>query len=170
MESTCSIEGCDRPLSTKGYCKDHYERQRLGKDINVLVKSQYQSEDEIPHGTYRHNKFGCRCVVCKASMAAKDQRGREIRYMKLAQMKLESGCADCGYNEYACALEFDHVRGEKEFNLSRFQGRSWKRVLAEIEKCDVICANCHRVRTQTRNGGFLITMDDIKKWMEVNDG
>ena len=34
------------------------------------------------------------------------------------QIKLDSGCVDCGYNEAACALQFDHIAGDKEFNIS----------------------------------------------------
>lgn len=103
-------------------------------------------------------------------MRIRDRKQREKRYMMLAQIKLESGCVDCGYNEYACALDFDHVDGVKEFTMNRVGRIAWSRVMAEIAKCEVVCAVCHRVRTQTRNGGFLITMDDIKKWMEGSDG
>lgn len=69
------------------------------------------------------------------------------------QYKLDKGCADCGYNEYAVALDFDHVRGEKLFNLARLsanRGVSWQRIFDEIAKCEVVCANCHRVRTEAR--------------------
>ena len=62
--------------------------------------------------------------------------------------KLEHGCAICGYNEHACALHFDHIDpSEKEFDISRGRDVSWKRFLAEIAKCRVLCANCHAVET-----------------------
>jgi len=82
----------------------------------------------------------------------------------LATMKLERGCADCGYAAHPEALDFDHVRGEKLFSLGGHHGR-WKngeyqksnigrmsldRILNETEKCEVVCANCHRVRTSER--------------------
>jgi len=46
-------------------------------------------------------------------------------------------------------LEFDHVRGTKSGNISEMMrgGFSWKRVLEEIEKCEIRCANCHRRKT-----------------------
>jgi hypothetical protein len=55
-------------------------------------------------------------------------------------------CEDCGYDRTVAALEFHHRdRNTKEFTLGSFNG-SWKRLLAEAEKCDLLCANCHRRR------------------------
>jgi hypothetical protein len=63
--------------------------------------------------------------------------------------KQKVGCVDCGYNKHACALDFDHVTGEKKFAISRM--RSLAKVQAEMQKCEVVCANCHRVRTLMRH-------------------
>jgi hypothetical protein len=91
-----------------------------------------------------------------------ERKRRRAEYMqkKLARqraiiqtIKLTAGCADCGYKEHPEALDFDHVRGEKLFNISMKAIGSLKRLLAEIEKCDVVCANCHRVRTAQRRSG-----------------
>jgi hypothetical protein len=62
-------------------------------------------------------------------------------------------CADCGESD-PVVLEFDHLR-DKEFNVCKgFEERAWSSVVAEIEKCDVVCANCHRVRTAARRGSL----------------
>jgi hypothetical protein len=66
----------------------------------------------------------------------------------MAEYKLERGCADCGYKAHSAALHFDHVRGEKFGNVSQSPSLSWFR--QEAEKCDVVCANCHAVRTYER--------------------
>jgi hypothetical protein len=61
-------------------------------------------------------------------------------------------CVDCGEDD-PLVLEFDHL-GEKDFNISKgVRDRGWHKVLAEMAKCDVVCANCHRRRT-ARRGGF----------------
>jgi hypothetical protein len=61
-------------------------------------------------------------------------------------------CVDCGDAD-PVVLEFDHV-ADKQFTISEgIRDRGWDAVLEEIEKCDVVCANCHRRRT-TRRGGF----------------
>ncbi len=58
-------------------------------------------------------------------------------------------CTDCGESYPACVMDFDHVRGEKLFNVTSMKGRSPSEaaILEEVAKCDVVCANCHRIRT-----------------------
>lgn len=76
--------------------------------------------------------------------------------------KLEQGCADCGYNDRPEALGFDHLPGTvKVANVSILITRgSMEKILEEIEKCEVVCANCHAIRTKGRGqhqGWRLIT-------------
>lgn len=53
-------------------------------------------------------------------------------------------CALCGYSKCLGALHFHHMDGdEKEFNLSDSLGRSWKVIEEELDKCLLVCANCH---------------------------
>lgn len=63
-------------------------------------------------------------------------------------------CVDCG-NPDIRILEFDHVHGQKVDEISHLlsQGYGWPRIEAEIAKCEVRCANCHRIKTVER-GGF----------------
>lgn len=58
-------------------------------------------------------------------------------------------CLDCGISYPYYVMDFDHVRGEKRFNLSEIINgtQSKKAILEEIAKCEVVCANCHRIRT-----------------------
>jgi hypothetical protein len=60
-------------------------------------------------------------------------------------------CVDCGNNDLR-VLEFDHVRGEKEDNIGNASQKSWsiEKLQKEIEKCEVRCANCHRIATHER--------------------
>jgi len=62
-------------------------------------------------------------------------------------------CVDCGETDVR-VLEFDHVRGKKLRNISLLlgQGYSWETIQAEIDKCEVRCANCHRIKTNQRSG------------------
>jgi hypothetical protein len=63
----------------------------------------------------------------------------------------ENPCVDCGEGDVV-VLEFDHLR-DKTFDISRgLRDRNWESVLAELEKCEVVCANCHRRRTAQRAG------------------
>ena len=87
-----------------------------------------------------------RCLYVKYTRPFVEQKTKEIH-----EYQMEKGCADCGYNAHPAALEFDHVREEKLFNIGEQIGnRSRKTLWEEIAKCDVVCANCHAIRTATR--------------------
>ena len=91
----------------------------------------------------------------KQRMAINKVNGQKMHAKRrewLDQIKLQKGCADCGYNQHPAALDFDHRDGEaKLFNISARLTRSWDSILAEVNKCDVVCACCHRIRTHEGN-------------------
>ena len=81
---------------------------------------------------------------CRRNARKRQQRWREW----LNTVKLERGCADCGYNASPVALEFDHRDGTpKRYNVGAMNMMSKEKTLVEIAKCDVVCANCHAIRT-----------------------
>lgn len=57
-------------------------------------------------------------------------------------------CVDCGEADRR-VLQFDH-RSDKVANVSWFLNRNWEKALAEADKCDLVCANCHAIRTFER--------------------
>lgn len=59
-------------------------------------------------------------------------------------------CMDCGNSYPWYVMDFDHVRGKKTSNISAMRTCNTPRLLEEIEKCDVVCSNCHRFRTYSR--------------------
>lgn len=84
-------------------------------------------------------------------MADKEINRQKQAYKKrLTEIKQSSGCKDCGESN-PIVLDFDHIR-DKKYNVSRMihDGFSWKAISKEIQKCEVVCANCHRIRTHNR--------------------
>lgn len=76
-------------------------------------------------------------------------KGRSSRNREfIRKVKLDYGCADCGYKAHHIALQFDHIEG-KSANVSAMCC-SLDRIIEEILKCDIVCANCHAVRTFNR--------------------
>jgi hypothetical protein len=63
----------------------------------------------------------------------------------------ERACVDCDEID-PLVLEFDHLGGKKFTIGEGLRNRSWRAILDEIAKCDVVCANCHRRRTALRAG------------------
>jgi hypothetical protein len=107
------------------------------------------------------------CRECFAEANARNYRSNRERerariYKYIAERRAEVGqkiidylrehpCVDCGERDIV-VLEFDHV-GDKVADVSVYAGggRTWARVKAEIEKCEVRCANCHRRKTRERS-------------------
>ena len=58
-------------------------------------------------------------------------------------------CMDCGVRYPHYVMDFDHRdRDDKEYNLAAIhKSASVEKLMKEIAKCDVVCANCHRIRT-----------------------
>jgi hypothetical protein len=60
-------------------------------------------------------------------------------------------CSDCGQCFDPVCMDFDHRPGESKLkSVAQCQKHGMKVVLAEIDKCDLVCSNCHRLRTETR--------------------
>jgi len=71
------------------------------------------------------------------------------RRKKVRQMAVEykgGRCQNCGYARCAEALEFHHIENSaKDFGISaRGYTRSWLKIRQELDKCILLCANCHR--------------------------
>lgn len=79
------------------------------------------------------------------------KKHRKVAIRKfLRRVKVLFGCKDCGIKDWR-VLDFDHLNNKK-FNISQAvsRGMSIKTLRQEIKKCEVVCANCHRIRTRTR--------------------
>ena len=66
--------------------------------------------------------------------------------------ELKSGpCADCGQTFPPYVMDFDHKDWtDKEAEVAAIKFGRWELVLAEVAKCDLVCSNCHRIRTHHR--------------------
>jgi hypothetical protein len=120
--------GCGRLVSTysgsTGLCRECYTSRICAGCSRSL---------------YARNKTDL-CTPCKSRISER------IRRVRLSQIKLATGCVDCGFREHPDALVFSHVRGENRRSVALLYSGVWSRVLEEIAKCDVICANCHAIR------------------------
>ena len=90
-------------------------------------------------------------------------RARERIQRYYIDVQKSRSCADCDGRFPPYVMDFDHVRGKKVSILAKLRsGRaSLARVAAEIEKCELVCSNCHRVRTYLRRKGLEWSRSDI---------
>jgi hypothetical protein len=90
-----------------------------------------------------------------ALIRKRNKRLRTERRRLMLEYLSSHPCVDCGETD-PLVLEFDHVR-DKRHNVGEMISRgdfSWESILREIEKCEVVCANCHRRRTYRRQGSY----------------
>jgi len=94
------------------------------------------------HGTQRHrprSDGGYRCTKCR-----NEQISKWRRKIKLKAVEYHGGkCRTCGYSKCVEALEFHHLT-DKDFIVSSGSTKSWDTVKKELDKCHMLCANCHR--------------------------
>ena len=69
----------------------------------------------------------------------------------IRDLKEKSPCLDCKKTYPYYVMDFDHVRGVKHKNVSELISTlSKKKIDLEIAKCEIVCSNCHRIRTHMR--------------------
>jgi hypothetical protein len=94
-------------------------------------------------------------VADKTKERSKETRKDLDKYIQ--DYKEARGCQDCRNEGYPgmhpyYVLDADHVKGQKVINLSRAsRAGSLKIVKEELAKCDIVCANHHRIRTHRRS-------------------
>lgn len=89
----------------------------------------------------------------KADVIARKKAHRNSLAEYVRELRANTPCMDCGVNHPWYVMEFDHRDGaeSKEHRIPYLVNRgSRKRLLEEIAKCDLVCANCHSVRTHMR--------------------
>jgi hypothetical protein len=77
----------------------------------------------------------------------------ERRRQFIASLK-NRPCADCGGLFHFSAMDFDHARGAKVFTIAQKKFKTIEAILDEVAKCELVCSNCHRVRTWKRARGL----------------
>ncbi len=108
---------------------------------------------EICNKEYETNSFSrIYCYECSGESTRKDNNTRKHqktilrRNMKLQAIKMLGGkCSICGYNRCIDALEFHHKDPkQKDFKIGAGNTISWKEYKSEVEKCILVCSNCHK--------------------------
>jgi hypothetical protein len=126
---------------------DHRDSETKVKDVSQVLMGSWQNVvSEVA-------KCDVVCTNCHRirTWGHSERTGRKrklLRYLK------DVPCVDCDGSFHYSQMDFDHVRGEKKKDVSRLTGAPLSTLLAEVEKCDVVCANCHRQRTHNRNQGL----------------
>jgi excinuclease UvrABC ATPase subunit len=92
----------------------------------------------VPNEKYKDSRVKCnKCIKTTRSMEVKE---KSIKY-------LGGKCVDCGFSGHPVAFDFDHIEPEnKSFKISGKAIYRWKELKAELDKCQLRCSNCHRIK------------------------
>jgi len=96
-------------------------------------------------------RYGARWAKANPEKRKEVEANYRKRRQALIDILKSEPCTDCGKTFLPCAMDFDHVRGKKKASIKDLtNGASMEALLAEIRKCELVCSNCHRIRTWTR--------------------
>lgn len=124
----------------------HCRRVKPVTDFNPHVRRGYQSRCRQCHAAYNRAHYRKNRAAYLSSASESNQRRTEwYRSLK------DGECADCGKKYHHAVMQWDHLEDKTNGVSALFvQGRSKDVILAEIKKCDLVCANCHAMRTWNR--------------------
>jgi hypothetical protein len=128
--------------------------------MNTKVCNKCKEEKALEEFHIRNSSKGTRVHICKICARERDKayyhkkdkkehlnknrafrrRNRTLMWEYLG----ESSCITCGESDYRC-LQFHHREpADKLYTISEMiRSRSWNAIKEEIDKCDILCANCH---------------------------
>lgn len=143
---------CKVDKSPTEFRKNKSEKDGLSRYCKLCLKLYNQNRDRFKNYTpeqieaYKQSQKLYQSVHLRRITDAKKAK-RNKRQEWLLELKKHLKCERCGFSHPA-VLDFHHKNPmEKDMDVSKAVGKNWKeeRFLAEIAKCEVLCANCHRI-------------------------
>lgn len=148
--------------------------------MNKICAKCHLPKDSVNDFHWRNKAKGIRqswCKSCAIAVRIASYKKHHVKAMqhiaarrsylkaKIYEYLRDKCCTDCSEAD-PIVLDFDHVKGTKIKSVCVLanQGFAWSTILSEIEKCEVVCSNCHRRRTALRAGWIRTTTDkDLTK-------
>jgi hypothetical protein len=134
----CTKCGLEKDISEFSWSIAGIKRHSRCKACRSEERSEYYERHKVKELEYKWDR---------------QQRKREEARAFVEEYKRNHPCMDCQTTD-TMVLSFDHVRGIKKMDISQMvnQGYSLGAIQAEIEKCEVVCLNCHYKREKVRRG------------------
>lgn len=129
---------------------DYYVKDSKSGRLHAHCKSCYR----LHRTTYYAKHYETYKDEYRYRARERKKRLRDEYRKNIKEYLLQNPCADCGEQDIR-VLELDHINANnKTFSISQGVrlGYSWDKIYQEIQKCRVLCSNCHKKRTATQFG------------------
>lgn len=135
------------------YAMSNKEKVFEMRTVGKMTYSQISKELGISKATviYHSKRVGTTGLLNKLS----EEQIKKNKYTRIKEYRIRQKekaieykggeCQNCGYKKCIAALEFHHRDAtKKEFVFSKYSNHNWEKIKLELDKCDMLCANCHR--------------------------
>ncbi len=158
---TIEIDGKRHVLSSRKYClscspfmKHNTKQIHINKSNNESIRMCFRCKKNYIY----KRESGCtmkHCQSCTTQVRRKEIKQKMLNYKGRI-------CQKCGYSKCCDALVFHHISPEKkDFAPSSSASKSWKKIQDELDKCILLCANCHaEIHEQLDNTDNIIKLID----------
>ena len=129
--------------------------------MEIKICGKCKTEKPIDQFNKKRNKIQSNCKTCTRLQCKTHYQNNKKYYFDKAKKKRdelyafvyslkEVPCVDCNQCYPSYVMDFDHLEN-KEFLMATIAGYGSKnKILKEVAKCEVVCSNCHRIRTWKR--------------------
>lgn len=145
-ERVCSL--CNKPKSDK----DFFFRDKSKNKLHSQCKTCYTEKRKVNYKRHYHkygDQYRQRAIVRKRIVKA-SLRVKMLEYLS------NKSCIICGLSDVR-VLDFDHINPKtKDFSIAKGLSDlyAWDKILVEIDKCRILCANCHRIVTSEQQAWY----------------
>jgi len=137
---------CGVPKIEGDFSKNLLTKDSLGSWCRMCLSTYGKNKRSSLEGQTSRKNFveSNRNSIRQNAAVVRNERKKFISSLKAVP------CMDCHLEYPSYCMDFDHARGEKHRQISNMVDFSQASIAIEVSKCDVVCANCHRVRTGSR--------------------
>ena len=138
---SCCVDECPNDILAKGFCNAHYLRFKKGLDMSAPVQARANV-----------------CIDCNSPLSGKGGWMRCAKHFKLARQRtikealvdaMGGSCQKCNGVFALAAYDFHHTEKKDADPSYLICNASIQKIAEEIEKCTLLCANCHRIEHAT---------------------
>jgi len=139
---------CGKQTEDRAFATYKHRDGRIGRrTVCKKCRASYQDDNFEKMKAYRKQYN----IKNRTKKATEQSKRRQAVKLVIDKIKSETPCCDCGRKFHPVAMDFDHIKGKRKSIASMYsQAYKIDLILEEIERCEVVCACCHRIRTMER--------------------